>query len=80
MTVASGNGSATKLTAFLVEGVIISASAGGQTSSLQCEVRTEFFFSSMTGTMNHAFFHRQNCEVTFLDKHSVMSVRIYVRK
>jgi hypothetical protein len=34
MTVAAGNGLTTKLTAFLVEGVVISASAGGQTSSL----------------------------------------------
>jgi hypothetical protein len=34
---------ATKLTAFLVEGVIISASAGDQTSSLQCEVHAGIF-------------------------------------
>jgi hypothetical protein len=44
MTVATGNGLTTKLTAFLVEGVITSASAGDQTSSLQCEMHAEFFF------------------------------------
>jgi hypothetical protein len=54
MTAATGNGPTTKLTAFLVERVIISASAGGQTSSLQCEVHADFF--SMIGTVNHAFF------------------------
>jgi len=42
MTVATGNGLTTKLTAFLVEQVIISASAGGQTGSLHCEVHAGF--------------------------------------
>jgi len=43
MTIAAGNGLTTKLTTFLVEGIIISASAGGRTSPLQCEVHADFF-------------------------------------
>ena len=55
MTVATGNGLTTKLTALLVDRAIISASAAGQTSSLQCEVYANFF-SRMIGTVSRAFF------------------------
>ena len=37
-------------------------------------------FFSMIGTVNRAFFfHKENCDVTFLHKHSVMSVRRCVK-
>jgi hypothetical protein len=48
MTVATGNGPTTKMTALLVERFIIFASTGGQTSSLQYEVHADFF-PSMIG-------------------------------
>jgi len=78
MTVATGNGLTTKLTALLVDRVIISASARGQTSPLQCEVHANFFFLVWLEQWVVHFFHRKNCEVPFLHKHSVMSVGICV--